>query len=296
LLRARVRDCSVSLRDYVRRRPKGRGSAAPQGADVERPTEICQRIAVLAERDQILLPVSTAHLVEIAKKGDRQRTDVSQVMLKLSKGWQMRSPQHMETEELRGTFGSPTRGLSKCEPADRRLVGRSSTRGRDGTDPFGCRRQRVPDGGWRAVSRWGSGSRASRSSTAPWSPPTGDIGGDGVRVGVGREVVPHGDGEPAGGLRCRRRAPRTGWAGRTPRLVVCRSDSSPRTVNVSSVPLRTRSMVSMTRLSSSVSGSSTVYWLPGSVIWSSSSRRSRSSWRTCSARSSMPGSGTCCTC
>ena len=45
--------------------------------------KVCQRIAELAEAGQIILPVSAAHLGEIAKKADRQRTEVAQITLKL---------------------------------------------------------------------------------------------------------------------------------------------------------------------------------------------------------------------
>ncbi|MEV0898129.1 hypothetical protein [Actinoplanes sp. NPDC049802] len=68
--------------------------------------QVCKRIAELAEAGQIILPVSAAHLGEIAKKADRQRTEVAQVMLKLSQGWQMCSPLRVEDHELSQIFAS----------------------------------------------------------------------------------------------------------------------------------------------------------------------------------------------
>lgn len=57
-------------------------------------------ISALARAAQITLPLSAAHVVEIAKKGARQRTDVAQIMLELSRGWQMRSPLAVRNTEL----------------------------------------------------------------------------------------------------------------------------------------------------------------------------------------------------
>jgi hypothetical protein len=68
----------------------------------------CQRLIDLARRRDIILPLSAAHLVETAKKGGRQRTDVARSMVELSRGWQMRSPLHVRAHELSHMFSSDT--------------------------------------------------------------------------------------------------------------------------------------------------------------------------------------------
>ena len=75
----------------------------------------CRRITELAEDGKILLPVSGAHLVEIAKKGDRQRRDVAQVMMKYSRGWQMISPLRVRAHELLHLFGAEPAALGKSQ-------------------------------------------------------------------------------------------------------------------------------------------------------------------------------------
>ncbi len=75
----------------------------------------CHRIAELVEAGQIILPVSGAHLVEIAKKADRQRRDVAQVMVKYSKGWQMISPLRVRAYELLHLFGAGPVALGKAQ-------------------------------------------------------------------------------------------------------------------------------------------------------------------------------------
>ncbi|WP_146758850.1 hypothetical protein [Micromonospora noduli] len=76
---------------------------------------VCRRITELVEAGKIILPVSGAHLVEIAKKGDRQRRDVAQVMVKHSQGWQMISPLRVRAHELHYLFGSESAGLGKSQ-------------------------------------------------------------------------------------------------------------------------------------------------------------------------------------
>jgi hypothetical protein len=76
---------------------------------------VCHRITELVEARQIILPLSGAHLVEIAKKADRQRRDVAQVMVKYSRGWQMISPLRARAQELLHVFGAEPAALSKSQ-------------------------------------------------------------------------------------------------------------------------------------------------------------------------------------
>ncbi|HET6479972.1 MAG TPA: hypothetical protein VFG35_08045 [Actinoplanes sp.] len=76
---------------------------------------VCRRITELAAARKIIVPVSAAHLTEIAKKAGRQRRDVAQVMVATSRGWQMTSPLRVRAHELRQIFGSEPEGLGKSE-------------------------------------------------------------------------------------------------------------------------------------------------------------------------------------
>ncbi|MEU8011162.1 hypothetical protein [Micromonospora parva] len=69
----------------------------------------CLRLIELARSRDIILPLSGGHVVEIAKKGGRQRLDVARVMVELSRGWQMRSPLYVRAAELARMF-SPDAG------------------------------------------------------------------------------------------------------------------------------------------------------------------------------------------
>ena len=71
----------------------------------------------LARRGEIVLPLSAAHLIETAKKGGRQRTDLARTMIELSRGWLMRSPLHVRAHELTQMFASPTTAASTEQPA-----------------------------------------------------------------------------------------------------------------------------------------------------------------------------------
>ncbi|MFC7279597.1 hypothetical protein ACFQS1_37015 [Paractinoplanes rhizophilus] len=95
----------------------------------------CRRITELAMHEQILLPISSAHLVEIAKKADRQRTEVAQVMMKLSKGWQMRSPLYVQRSELERMFGGAPECLGKGEVFTLEPGALFSDAPRPGTEP-----------------------------------------------------------------------------------------------------------------------------------------------------------------
>jgi hypothetical protein len=75
----------------------------------------CRLLIDLARNGDIILPLSAAHVVETAKKGGRQRTDVARTMVELSRGWQMRSPLWIRNLELARAFTTNIEG----EDADR---------------------------------------------------------------------------------------------------------------------------------------------------------------------------------
>ncbi len=81
----------------------------------EERVRVCRRITELVEARQIILPVSGAHLVEIAKNAGRQRRDVAQVMMKYSQGWQMISPLRARAHELLHLFGAEPAALGKSQ-------------------------------------------------------------------------------------------------------------------------------------------------------------------------------------
>ena len=70
----------------------------------------CERLIELARNREIILPLSGAHMVETAKMGGQQRTDLARTMIELSRGWQMRSPLRVREHELKRMLepGSPT--------------------------------------------------------------------------------------------------------------------------------------------------------------------------------------------
>jgi hypothetical protein len=61
----------------------------------------CERLIELARNREIILPISGAHMVETAKMGGQQRTDLARTMIELSRGWQMRSPLRVREHELK---------------------------------------------------------------------------------------------------------------------------------------------------------------------------------------------------
>ena len=70
----------------------------------------CERLIELARTREVILPLSGAHIVETAKRGGLQRTDLAQTMIELSRGWQMRSPMRVRAHELKRMLelGNPT--------------------------------------------------------------------------------------------------------------------------------------------------------------------------------------------
>ncbi|WP_143047265.1 hypothetical protein [Amycolatopsis xylanica] len=69
-------------------------------------------------RDQrILLPLSGAHLTEIASARSRYRNTLVPLMLELCRGWQMRSPIRVRQDELRAMFRVRQAGQQTSEEA-----------------------------------------------------------------------------------------------------------------------------------------------------------------------------------
>jgi hypothetical protein len=59
-----------------------------------------ERLLELVEAEQILLPASGGHLVETAPMFGMPRVALATTILQLSRGWQMRNPVHVRTEEI----------------------------------------------------------------------------------------------------------------------------------------------------------------------------------------------------
>lgn len=89
------------------------GSSAVAGAR----KEALEGFIDLARSKRILLPLSAAHLVETAKKGGRQRTDLARTMVELSRGWQMRSPLYVRAKELDQIFSGVAGAKGAGQPA-----------------------------------------------------------------------------------------------------------------------------------------------------------------------------------
>ena len=78
------------------------GSARLSAA--ERPA--AQRLTELALAGEIILPLSSAHLVETARRGGDSRVDLATTMVRLSQGWQMRSPLALRRIEMPSLLSS----------------------------------------------------------------------------------------------------------------------------------------------------------------------------------------------
>lgn len=72
--------------------------------------EAAEKLMVLAESKNIVLPLSAAHLVEAARSDGRFRRNLATTMLSLSRGWQMRNPMQVRAHEL-------ATSIQGCEPA-----------------------------------------------------------------------------------------------------------------------------------------------------------------------------------
>ena len=68
--------------------------------------EACLAIVELARRRRIVLPLSSAHLIETGRRRGRSRYDVAATMLQLSRGWQMLSPLKVRRAELVAVLAS----------------------------------------------------------------------------------------------------------------------------------------------------------------------------------------------
>jgi hypothetical protein len=68
------------------------------------------RLTTLAHERAIILPLSSAHAFETARKDGRQRRQLATTMLQLSRGWQMRSPLKVRREELLNSLSESCEG------------------------------------------------------------------------------------------------------------------------------------------------------------------------------------------
>lgn len=62
--------------------------------------DAARRLVELAEAGEILLPVSSANLVETGALYGERRVALAKTMLMVSRGWQMRNPLHVRFEEM----------------------------------------------------------------------------------------------------------------------------------------------------------------------------------------------------
>lgn len=58
----------------------------------------------MAEDRKVILPISAAHAVETTKVFGQRRSNLARTMLRLSRGWEMRSPLQLRQEELQRLF------------------------------------------------------------------------------------------------------------------------------------------------------------------------------------------------
>ncbi|MEA2232153.1 MAG: hypothetical protein QOD83_1969 [Solirubrobacteraceae bacterium] len=63
--------------------------------------EAAERLVELVKTGEVVLPASGGHLVETTPQYDDRRVALASTVLSLSRGWQMRNPLHVRTEELR---------------------------------------------------------------------------------------------------------------------------------------------------------------------------------------------------
>lgn len=75
-----------------------------------------RRLAALARERAVVLPLSSAHAFEAARKDGRQRRELGTTMLQLSRGWQMRSPLKVRRDELVGGLAEMQSGTSLPRP------------------------------------------------------------------------------------------------------------------------------------------------------------------------------------
>ncbi len=71
-----------------------------RGLPAEAETAAARRLIERAEDDDVLLPFSAGHLVELTRRFDAPRVEHACTVLQLSRGWRMRNPVHVRTEEM----------------------------------------------------------------------------------------------------------------------------------------------------------------------------------------------------
>lgn len=86
------------------------------GKLARRDRSVCARFVQLARAKEIILPLSTAHVVETARCDGRWRRDLATTMLDLSRGWLMRDPLEVRQRELMVSMTGATIG-STLPPA-----------------------------------------------------------------------------------------------------------------------------------------------------------------------------------
>lgn len=85
--------------------------------DVDR--EAANTLVQLASNREILLPMSSAHLVETGPSAGPRRAQLATTILDLSRGWQMRNPVEIRARELRASLSGRTpvaAGVFTLEP------------------------------------------------------------------------------------------------------------------------------------------------------------------------------------
>ncbi|WP_143681135.1 hypothetical protein [Streptomyces sp. 2R] len=66
----------------------------------ERDLEAAERLIELAEAGRVIIPVSSAHTLETSALFDERRQNLASTILRISRGWQMRSPVVVRTHEM----------------------------------------------------------------------------------------------------------------------------------------------------------------------------------------------------
>lgn len=105
--------------------------------------ELLPRLYEMAANRQVLLPISSSHMIEAAYKDGRPRQKLATVMLELSRGWQMLNPLKVRLDEF----------LSALENAFDRRVDSSAQRPTVTLDPgalFSTPANPLP-GGWSEI-------------------------------------------------------------------------------------------------------------------------------------------------
>lgn len=70
-------------------------------------SEFFELLATSVDNGAVILPISSAHIVETSRRRGPSRLDVAATMLRYSQGWQMRSVLALRRREARQLFGGP---------------------------------------------------------------------------------------------------------------------------------------------------------------------------------------------